>query len=103
MDINQMDEEARKAGFLVAAYGTGELYFRQLTPTIAIFVEREKDNRYICYRLKWEYEPDADGMQKIKDEKFYCRGNLRRCLNKAKSIVDFWETKIFKKNRGGKS
>jgi len=89
-----MDADARKANFLVAKYNTGELYFRQLTPNIAIFLERVK-GKYICYRLKWEHKAAA-GIYKIQDDKLYCRGSWERCLNRAKSIVDFWEKKILK-------
>lgn len=95
MDINKMDADARKANFLVSQYNTGELYYRQLTPNIAIFVERDKGSRYICHRLKWENKPAA-GVYRIQDEKFYCSGTWKRCFRKARGIVKFWEENILK-------
>jgi hypothetical protein len=100
MNVNRMDDEARQAGLLVVAYGTGEMYFRQLTNNIAIFIELERDKNYICYRIKWENKPVA-GVHKLQEAKFYCRGSWKRCFNKAAGIIDFWETKILKIKKAG--
>lgn len=88
--IEQLNKEAREAGFLIFGdYEDPDLYIRQINHTNGIFIEKTADNKYICYRIKWNFEP-SDGVQHIRDEKLYCRGNLRRCLNKAKSVIDFW-------------
>lgn len=88
--IEQLNKEAREAGFLIFGdYDDPDLYMRQMNHTNAIFIEKVSDNKYICYRIKWEFEP-SDGIRRVKEDKIYCRGNLRRCLEKAKSVIDFW-------------
>lgn len=81
--------EAREAGFLV---GQG-ICMCQVTQQSAIFIEAESESRFVCYRIKW------DSKQQIEEEKFYCRGSWLRCLNKAKGVIEFYESKVFKSKK----
>lgn len=82
-------DEAREAGFLVAS-GT---CMRQLTPQTVLIIEQETAKRFIFYRIKW------DAKNEVEEEKFYCRGTWIRCLNKAKGIIEFYESKVFKSKK----
>jgi hypothetical protein len=89
MGMQSIYIEAREAGFLV---GQG-ICMRQVTQQSAIFIAAETKTRFICYRIKW------DAKQQIEEEKFYCRGSWKRCLNKAKGIIEFYETNVFKSKK----
>ena len=89
--IEQLNREAREAGFLIFGdYDDPDLYMRQMKPDAAIFIERLSRGRYLCYRINWHKPTNGHHRHRFESEKIYCRGNLRRCLNKAKSVIDFW-------------
>src|SRR5690606_792023 len=89
--IERLNGEAREAGFLIFGdYDDPDLSLRQRKPDAAIFIERLSRARYLCSRITWSTLTTGNHIHRFESEKIYCRGNLRRCLDKAKSVIDFW-------------
>lgn len=96
--MEQMDEMAKKLGFLV--YDSGRFYEKTLTRNASLFLELEKGS-YKLYKLKW-WSPSKDSAipEKkwlLKEEKFYFKGRFRQAIEKAKRIIEFYEKKVAKR------